>query len=290
MHTATRQRIPWALAIPFLLVVLVFWMIPLIGSFIQSIQSDGLGATRWVGATNYTALFSDERYHHALRNTAVYAIGSITIILPLSLLLAHLLQRCSNAFRNTVTVGLLLPALTPPLILTFLFIQIFAGSHGILNNLLSIFGGETHIDWLKDPDHIMQSMIIQSTWRWTGFVTLFLLAALKSIPRMYLDAAKIEGSSSLNTLLNITLPFLKSILLFVALFLMLDAFVLFEGAYYLLGGSGGTSDAGLLLVAYTYHQGYGLFHFGTAAAISFTTAPFLLLLLGGVMLRWGKRA
>ena len=287
MATTARVKVPWHLAIPFLAVVILFWAVPLSGSFRMSLQSNGFGSETWVGLTNYQALFSDARYGKALLNTSLIAAGTILIILPFGMLIAHLLNKASGWIRHTVSFGLLLPALTPPLILALLFVQIFSGDHGILNTLLGLVGIKS-IDWLKDATHIKQALLIQATWRWTGFITLFLLAGLRSIPSVYYDAARAEGANVWQTFYRVTLPLMKNVLLFLGLFLLLDAFVLFEGAYYLLGASGGTSDVGLLLVAYTYDTGFKQGAFGTAAAMSFLIVPVLAAIIFAVTQKWRR--
>src|SRR5690606_16896554 len=120
-------------------------------------------------------------------------------------------------------------------------------------------------------------------WRWTGFMTLILLSGLEGIPRAYHDAARSEGASAWQRFRYVTLPVLRPVTAFAAAFLLLDTFVLFEGAYVMLGGSGGTLDAGLLLVSYAYFQAFTLGHFGTAAAVSFSSLPLLLLALFAIL-------
>jgi len=78
------------------------------------------------------------------------------------------------------------------------------------------------------------------------------------------------------------------VLAFAAVFLFLDAFVLFEGGYILLGGSGGTMDAGLLLVAYTYLTAFTLGKFGSAAAMGFSVVPLLMMAVW-ILLQGRKR-
>ena len=60
MATTARVKVPWHLAIPFLAVVILFWAVPLSGSFRMSLQSNGFGSETWVGLTNYQALFSED--------------------------------------------------------------------------------------------------------------------------------------------------------------------------------------------------------------------------------------
>ncbi len=173
----------------------------------------------------------------------------------------------------------LIPGLSPPLVLGFLFLLIFNGRYGILNNLLVYpFGLET-IDWIKDPKMIKLSLILQAIWRWSGIITLFILSGLRAIPKNYYHVSRLEGASGWNNFIYLTLPLLKRVLIFSAIVLFLDAFVLFQGAYVLLGSSGGTADAGLLLVSYSYYNAFTLGKFGYSAAISFFLVPFLISLL-----------
>ena len=118
--------------------------------------------------------------------------------------------------------------------------------------------------------------MLQAIWRWTGFITLFMLAGLESLPKNYFALAKVEGASAVQTLIRVTTPLMRNVFIFTAIILFLDAFVLFQGAYVLLGSSGGTGDAGLLLVAYTYFTGFTLGKFGSSAAMSFSLVPFLI--------------
>jgi ABC-type sugar transport system permease subunit len=83
---------------------------------------------------------------------------------------------------------------------------------------------------------------------------------------------------------------LSHVLAFTSVFLFLDACVLFEGAYILLGGSGGTLDAGLLLVAYTYQTAFTLGRFGSAAAMGFSMVPLLMIAVWLLLLRGRGRA
>ncbi len=281
IHKNRLIATPFYLLIPFVLIYLVFWFIPLIQGFLISLRENDLMETgAFIGLDNYRLILQDDRFYTSLYNTSIYAFSSLAIILPLSLTLAHGLKSSPPLLKNIFMFFLLLPGLTSPTVLAFLFVLIFNGEHGILNMILSPLGIGT-IDWIKDPAYIKASLVIQSVWRWTGFITYFLWAGLESIPKAYYELAMVEGAGRLKVLFTVTLPLLKNILLFVALFLVLDSFILFEGSYILLGGSGGTADAGLLFVSYIYNQALYQGNFGTAAAMSFSLAPvFLFVILG----------
>lgn len=244
----------------------------------------------FIGFAHYGEILRDGRFWHALRNTAAYAAMSITLVTGFSLLLAHLLRRAYARLRGLVIFCLLLPGLTPPAVLAFLYLLVFNGPHGMLNALVADPLGLPMVDWIRDPRVIKFSLVLLALWRWSGFTTLILLSGMDGIPKAYYDLARAEGARGWTVFRHVTLPLLSHVLAFTAVFLFLDAFVLFEGAYILLGGSGGSLDAGLLLVAYTYQTAFTLGRFGTAAAMGFSMVPLLMFAVWLLLLRGRGRA
>ena len=279
------QRVRWTpflFLLPFLFFLLLFWLIPLVGGVKMSLQANGLGQAQYVGLAHYKALASDERYVTALRNSFIYTLASIVVIVPLALWLAHLLQTTFRRLRPALTFALLLPALTPPSVLAVLFLMVFHGRNGLLNQLFVMPLGLEPVDWLKDPDFILTGLVLQTAWRWTGFMTFFILAGMEGIPRVYYEAARLATASRWRQFWHVTVPQLWPVLLFVVVYLVVDGFSLFSGAFVLLGGSGGTADAGLLTITYVF-QKTRFFDYGTASAISVSLLPLMLLLLWGCL-------
>ena len=274
------RPLPVFLLAPFFTALFIFWLVPLAGGFGLSLESDDLfGETSFVGSLHYHDLLHDQRFWHAMRNTFVYCGLVVLLVLPFALLLAHLLRRVHPRFRSPMQFCLLLPGLTPPLVLAILYLMVFNGPHGLLNKTFLIPFGLPNVDWIRDPRFIKFSLALLAVWRWTGFITLIFLSGLEGIPGSYYDSARSEGASAWQLFRHVTLPLLRPVTVFIAAFLFLDAFALFEGAYVLLGGSGGTLDAGLLLVSYSYLTAFTLGNFGSAAAMAFTSLPMLMLTL-----------
>ncbi len=249
----------------------------------MSLESNGLGAVEFVGFKNYYALANDERYFKSICNSLIYTLASVVLIVPISLWLAHLLQSTFRRLRPMLTFGLLLPALTPPSVLATLFLMVFHGREGLLNQLFILPIGLAPINWLKDPNFILLGLVLQTVWRWTGFMTFFIMAGMEGIPKAYYEAAKLVTSSRWNHFIHITLPQLRSVLIFVSIYLLVDGFSLFSGAFILLGGSGGTADAGLLTISYVF-QKTRFFEYGSAAAISVSLLPLMLFSLYAIIL------
>jgi ABC-type sugar transport system permease subunit len=264
--------------LPLFAALALFWGVPLLEGLRMSLESDTLyGPSHLVGLAHYKALAQDDRFRIALGNTVFHAASTILTIVPLGLGLALLLRQAFAKIRGVLRFCLLLPALTPPVVLGFLFVLVFSGRHGLLNTAVLEPLGLPALDWLKDPAVIPVSLLLQATWRWTGFVTLVLLAGLEGIPRAYVEMARAEGAGPTAVFRDVTLPQLRPLLAFCAVMLFLDAFVSFAGAYVLLGASGGTSDAGLLLVGLVYQTAFTYGRFGSAAAMSLCVVPLLAL-------------
>jgi ABC-type sugar transport system permease subunit len=121
----------------------------------------------------------------------------------------------------------------------------------------------------------MPAIVIQAVWRWTGFMTFFLLCALNARPRDVLDAAAIDGVNIWQRFYKITLPLISPTITFCLIYLLVDCFAQFAGSYVLFGGSGGTNDAGLLLVTYAYQKAFVGGGFGSGAAVSLSILPWL---------------
>ena len=156
---------PFLFLLPFLLFLIIFWFVPLAGGVKLSLQANGFGEAEYVGLNHYYLLAKDERFFKAIRNSFVYTLASIVVIVPLSLWLAHLLRSTFRRLRPVLTFALLLPALTPPSVLAVLFLMVFHGKYGLLNQLIVLPLGQAPISWLKDQDFILAGLVLQTVWR-----------------------------------------------------------------------------------------------------------------------------
>jgi ABC-type sugar transport system permease subunit len=260
----------------------VFWLVPVVHGFSIGL---GLGEGR-LDPRAYASLLTDGRYHRALANTVIYTAATIAIVVPASTALAHLIRSSLRPLRGPCSFALLLPALTPPSVLAILFYMLFAGKHGILNNAILGPLGLPAVDWMNDPRAIMPALVIQGVWRWTGLVTFFVLAGLDGIPAAYLEMARIDGAGAWRAFRDVTLPLLRHVLAFATVYLLVDGFSAFAGAYVLLGRSGGPLDAGLLLVSYVHQVNFAPYDDpARAAAIGFSVVPPLAALVWLLLMR-----
>ena len=98
----------------------------------------------------------------------------------------------------------------------------------MLNNLIVKPFGFEPINWTKDPQFILFALVLQSVWRWTGFIAFFVLCGMDALPKGYSEAARLEGVGQWRFLFFVTLPLVRHILIFACIFLLVDAFSMFS--------------------------------------------------------------
>jgi ABC-type sugar transport system permease subunit len=315
LYQQDKASILWLLA-PFFGLWVVFWLVPLILGIDLSLQSptylaphrvaidspvqestqfsldwnspqeikgEHRSQAKYIGLKNFSNVLEDAKFYKALRNTSIYVTGSILVIIPFAFTLSLCLFQLPRISRGLLVFCLMIPGLALPGVLSTLFYLFFHGRTGALNQYFVVPLGFDPVNWMMDPSFIMPSLIMQAVWRWTGMVTLFFLCGLEAIPRWQWEVAKVEGAGTWLTVRKILIPNLWHLALFAMVFLVVDGFASFSGAYNLLGGSGGILDSGLLLVTYVYQVafpgGSGRFDFPGAAAMSLLVVPVTALIL-----------
>ncbi|MFF5184995.1 carbohydrate ABC transporter permease [Streptomyces sp. NPDC000345] len=273
------QLSPYTYITPFFTLFAAFGLFPLLYTAYVSLYRVELqtpGQMEWRGLDNYTALFGDEYFWTALRNTFTIGVISTVPQLLMALGLAHLLNYKLRG-RTFFRVTMLLPYATSVAAATLVFAQLFGRDFGLINYLLGLVGIHP-VDWQSGTvaSQIAVSTIV--TWRWTGYNALIYLAGMQSIPADLYEAAELDGASRFRQFLHVTLPGLRPTILFTVVVSTIGATqlfgepLLFEGSI-----SGGISHQYQTLGLYMYEQGWGFFHLGRAAATAWVM--FLLIVL-----------
>ena len=266
---------------PFFLLWAFFWLVPLIGSFEESLSLSPqlvgkIDAEEQSVRINYERAMKDGKFIKSLENTLIFVASTVAITLSIGFFLASALFGLPKLLRGFCLFLLLIPSLALPGTLASLFYLFFHGKSGALNQFLIIPLGFEPINWMMDPTWILPCLIFQAVWRWTGLITLLLYCGMRAIPSWQFEVARLEGATPWNKLTTIVYPGVKHLLFFGGIFLFVDGVAAFSGAYNLLGGSGGVLDAGLLFVTYAYQiafpGGAGRFDLPLATAMCMIVA------------------
>ena len=119
-------------------------------------------------------------------------------------------------------------------------------------------------------------------FRWTGYNTLILLAAMQAIPRDYYEAATVDGAGRIRQFFSITVPSLRPTLIFVIITSTIGGLQIFdEPRMYDQYGTGGANSQWLTITLWLYNIGWGEWNFGRAAALAWIL--FIIILVIGVI-------
>jgi ABC-type sugar transport system permease subunit len=265
--------VPWLCLAPFILTTVVFLAWPLLQSVLLAFkQTYGPRNAVWVGLENFTFLFRDPLFWKAVGNTALFALGSVFVQLPLSLGLAMLLNRPGLRGRAVFRLVFFAPSLVGLVFVGLLFSLMFAPRTGLVNTVLhGLFPAfDPEFPWLEV--YIMPALILAALWLYVGFNMVYFLAALQNVPEELLEAASLDGAGPWQRFRHVVLPEIIPIASFVVLMSLLGSLQLFELPFVLLNGGGGPDNRGLTVVMYLYQTGFITGDLGYASAIGWVLA------------------
>ena len=248
---------------------------PLLASLYFSFTDYNLiGDHSWVGLENYARMLEDERLHNSLRVTFTYVFVSVPLQLAMALALAMVLDRGVRGLPLYRSVYYLPSLLGGSVAIAILWRQVF-GANGLINQVLGFFGIQGE-GWVSHPDYALGTLIVLNVWTFGAPMVIF-LAGLRQIPRMYYEAASVDGAGPLHKFWHITVPLLTPIIFFNLVLQIINAFQTFTQAFIVSGGTGGPSDSTMFYTLYLYQRGFGSFEMGYASAMAW----LLLMIIGG---------
>ncbi len=263
------RRLPgWMLCVPALALLLLVAGYPLVRTLLYSFTDarlTNLDHPSLVGFENYFYLLRDPDGWRAARNTAIFALLSVSLEAVAGLIVALVLNsriRLRGAVRTAVLIPWAIPAVVSARVWAWMFNDIY----GVVNQILLSSGIiRAPVAWLGDDRWALLTLVIVDVWKTTPFMALMLLAGLQSIPVSVREAARVDGASGWKEFSLITLPLLKPALLVAVLFRALDALRVFDLPFVLTSNSKATT----VLSVFARQQMVDFQEVGYASAASF---------------------
>jgi multiple sugar transport system permease protein len=285
------QRTAWLFLTPALLVLGVFFLLPVIAALLLSLTDYDLYALanihnlRFVALQNYWALLHQPLFWSALGHTVYFvAVGvplSMGTSLGAALLLNSPLARCKPFFRT----ALFAPVVTTVVAVAVIWRYLFNTKYGMANFVLGHLGIHP-VDWLGDPHWAMPTIILFAVWKNFGYNMIIFLASLQAIPLDLYEAARIDGASAWRQFRHITLPMLGPTLLMVSILTVSGYFQLFAEPYVMTEGGPLQSTTSVLYLM--YDEGFKWWNLGSASAVAFLL--FLIMFaVTALMLKLARR-
>jgi multiple sugar transport system permease protein len=272
-------RAAWLFLAPALVVIGVFFFVPVVAALALSVTDYDLYAiaspanAQFVGLANYAQLIRTPLFWTALRNTFYFAaVGA-----PLSLLVALVAALLVNAklvrFKGFFRAAYFAPFVTTLVAVAIVWKYLYQPQYGLINAALAKLGIGP-IDWLGDPHWAMPAIILLAVWRNFGYNMLIFIAGLQRIPMQLYEAAELDGAGAWARFRHITLPLLAPTFVFVGVITAIGYFQLFSEPYVMTGG--GPLKSTLSMVLYMYEEGFRWWRLGSAAAIAFVLFAVIL--------------
>lgn len=267
-----RRAAAWWFVAPALLVIGVFFFLPVLGALAVSLTDFDLYALadprnlRFVGLENYAQLLARPLFWKSLGNTFYFVLVGVPLSIAVSLGAALLLDSRLARFKAFYRTALFAPVVTTLVAVAVVWRYLFHTRYGLLNDGLARLGIEP-IDWLGDPRWAMPAIILLAVWKNFGYNMIIFVAALQSVPADLYEAARIDGASAWRQLRSITLPMIGPTLLLVSIITTAGYFQLFAEPYVMT--EGGPLQSTVSVLYFMYEEGFKWWNLGSASAVAF---------------------
>ena len=249
----------WLFAAPALIVIGVFFGVPVLAALVLSATDFDLYALadlsnlRFVGFGNYIDILQTPLFWKSLVNTFYFVGVGVPLSILASLGAALLLDSKLARFKGFFRTALFAPVVTTVVAVAVIWRYLLHTRYGLINYTLGWFG-IAPIDWLGDPHWSMPAIILFAVWKNFGYNMIILLAGLQAIPRDLYEAARIDGASFAQQLRFITLPSLRPTMLLVAIITVSGYFQLFAEPYVMTRG--GPLQSTVSVLYFMFEEGF----------------------------------
>ena len=274
-----RRREFVLLIAPSVIVMFGLLVVPLYRTIVWSFQEVEYGAPGvFVGLQNYTAALTDPRFLQAVAFTVGLTVAVTAALVVLGYIIATLvnqLGRLRQVVLGILLVSYVLPNVVGAAAFSWLFDTNFGG---VANYLISSLTG-SEILWFTDvwPNRVM--IVLDTIWHLLPFAMLIILAGLQGVPDEILEAAKIDGATSLKSHLFVIVPTIRGVLFFVTLISIMDLLRTFDQLIPLAPQAVEIGNESIMLYIYNIAFREGSERLGLGSAISVLTILLILIML-----------
>ncbi len=276
-QNSQRTWAPLGFLAPGLSLLFLFLVIPIVLTVWISIHSwsmlTPISTMPFVGLANYRGIFADPVFLIALRNTWLYSLGNLAILIPLAVLIGVLVFSVQSRVGRIVRVILFLPYVIPNVAVAIVWSYLYQPLYGPLNTILTTFGIPSQ-NWLGSPREALVALLLMNVWQMIGYYTVIVIAGRTEIPREYYEAASLDGAGTWQAFWRITLPLMKRALTFMIIIVTINSLQIFTPIYILT--QGGPDNSTEAVVFHMYNTAFSYLHMGQASAMAFVLFVVIL--------------
>lgn len=272
----------YVFVLPHSIVFIIFFLIPVAGTFALAFLDYRPNSISWVGLDNFRAVFNDPLMLIALKNTAIFTVAVVSLWLGKALLIAYLLDPFSQSLQVFYKSAFYLPAVTSTVIISLVWLWLFNPSFGLFNAIMIGLGLEP-VSWLGNTRTALPALIAMQVIMGGGSSIVLLSAALARIPKDYYEVALIDGASRGTIFRKIVLPLIRPTLLYLVVTGTINTFQVFESIYVMT--QGGPQFATISVVYLIYQTAFQRFQLGVASAQAIVLFA-ITFILAAIQFRW----
>ena len=277
-----RKSLVWYIFLaPTFIVYVVFIAYPTLQTFRLSVFQEVATKQQFVGALQYWRLLTNDIFYTTLINTIGLGIAFLVLVVPLSLILATLLNQL-RVLPNLFKTIYFLPQVTSTVAIALIFSYVFNPSWGLVNGTLHAIGITATPLWLAEPRVSLTGSralaTLMAVWGALGYEMLIFLAGLQAVPIELHDAALVDGASPLQEWWHVTIPSLRPTIIFILLTGTIDAMSRFSDLWILGGPNGSPARSLQTIVMYMYQTAFEGSDFNLASAIAVVMFVIVLVL------------
>jgi N,N'-diacetylchitobiose transport system permease protein len=274
-----RRRVaglPYALIAPAVAVLALVAGWPLVKIIQLSLQKQESGkyalfhggaSTPYVGLRNFGHVLTDSTFWNVIIRTLIFTVVNVSLTLVIGLLIALLMRQVSTWARLLLTGVLLFVWGVPTTVSTQVFYWLFSSQYGAVNYVLNAIPG-VHMqghDWFADPHQGLSVVTLVVVWGAIPLIAISLYAAITQIPKDVVEAARVDGARNWQVFSQVTLPFLRPLLIILTTLSVIWDFGVFNQIWFMRNGH---PEPGYQTIGtYMYSQGIGSSHYNYGAAI-----------------------
>jgi multiple sugar transport system permease protein len=285
-HSGRESFAAWAFAAPALIVIALFFGVPVFAGLALSLTDfdiyalSSLSNLRWQGWDNYVRVLGLPLFWKALGNTLYFVVLGVPLSIGVSLAAAVLLQSKLVRFKPLLRTALFAPVVTTLVAVAVIWRYLFHVKYGLVNYTLQSLGLDP-VDWLGDPHWSMPTIILFAAWKNFGGNMIIFIAALQAVPQDLYEAAKLDGAKSWAQFRYITLASIAPTLLMVTILTTAGYFQLFAEPYVMTQGGPLQSTVSVLYLM--YEEGFKWWNLGLASAVAFVLFVVIVLVSKGLI-------
>ncbi|MDR2157277.1 MAG: sugar ABC transporter permease [Clostridiales Family XIII bacterium] len=261
-----ETRTAYLFLIPAFVGLIVLTYLPLVAIFVLSFfKWKGAGTPIFVGWDNYVRLFTTDPYFiDSIKVTCYFSVVAVVGSMLYSLIIALLLNRKIPG-RGFFRAVFYLPYILPAVAVYIGWAWLYESNFGLFNYALSKLGVDK-VNFIADPNYVVPSLALIAVWLSGNLIVIF-LAGLQNVPRVYHEAAEIDGANVWRRFVHVTLPCMTPIIFYNLLMALVTNLQIVTPALALTNGGPGNSS--MFMTYLMYRSAFKSANFGYASTISF---------------------